>query len=197
MVEREDEQAGRGLQDDGGSVEQKRRTGLLEGDQVEEPVHQLGAVPVPERVDGHPRQAGGDVDAGPDEDPALDHLRQVGLERREHRAESEAREEKQGEHDHGLYEPTERDRVDELLHGDRRCECEQTHDHCVQHDRHQIAALGAHDLEQPTRRRKRAVRRRGGRRQPGVAVGPRARTKGLLEGGLRHRTPSSFNEKHP
>ena len=177
VVEGEDQQAGEGLEQHAAALEQQPRAGLLERDDVEVAVHEGGRGALAEAVGGDAREAVREIDAGPHEHPALQHLREVGLERRQGGADRQAHQQHQGQHDHGLDQSAEGDGVHQLLDRDRNRERQQTDQHRVEDDREDVAPFRA-GRSRPCGGRDAAA---GPRTRPGRARRP-ARSRGGAAG---------------
>ncbi len=122
MVRREENAADGDLQGDEEAVEEEHRRALLQGEHVEEAIHELGAVIPVDRRDRDARQTGGEIARDAHEEALLDALDDPRLRGAKRGGERERDQHEQAEDGDRLREAAEGDRADEHLDADRRAE---------------------------------------------------------------------------
>ena len=145
VVEGEQQHADAGLEQRRERVQQQRGRALLDGDDVEEAVDELGAMGALQ---------GAEVDAGEPlpqvahhlhEEALLDVLDDPGLHGPQARGEHQASQQQEAEDDDGLEQGAEGDGVDERLHGDGGGQREEAHPERVDDDGPQVLLLQDHE----------------------------------------------------
>jgi hypothetical protein len=110
-----------------------------------------------EGIDSHARDAERDVARDPEEEPELHPLDGAHLHRVQDAGEGERQEDDEGEHEDGLEDGPEGDRVDERLDGDRHREGQEAGAARVDEHHPEIRALQPEQTPQPPLRRDRAM----------------------------------------
>jgi hypothetical protein len=153
VIEREQDHAEYRGQERGRRLGEQLAQALLDGDDLEEPVHRLRQVGVERRLEVEPRHLEAELERHPREDPLLDELDDVQL-RDAKRARREGPQDHEGDQpDDGLQEEPALNQPDDRLHREGQREAQQAHQRGVEVDEAHLALLARKELEGALQRR--------------------------------------------